>query len=239
MANNYFKFKQFSVVQDLCAMKVGTDGVLLGAWATVTDTDENILDIGCGTGLIALMLAQRTSKARITGIDIDAGAVLQSSLNFMNSPWYDRLRSVHQPLHLFAIGCEQRYDLIVSNPPFFSNSLKAPDKARNTARHTDTLNSNDLLRIASLLLNETGRICLILPVDEGLQLVQSAANNGLYTKQRIEVFPKPGLKAKRLLLEFVKTPCDCHISEITIESEQRHIYSEEFSLMVKDFYLKL
>jgi tRNA1Val (adenine37-N6)-methyltransferase len=239
MPNNYFKFKQFTVVQDLCAMKVGTDGVLLGAWAPVKDTDEEMLDIGCGSGLIALMLAQRTSKVRITGIDIDAGAVLQSSLNFLNSPWPEKLRAVHQALHQFAMECEQRYDLIISNPPYFSNSLKAPDKARSTARHTDTLNSNDLLRISSLLLKETGRICLILPVDEGLQYLNTASNYGLFISRQTKVFPKPGSKAKRLLFELVKIPCECVYSEITIESEHRHVYSEEFTKLVKDFYLKL
>lgn len=239
MANNYFKFKQFKVVQDLCAMKVGTDGVLLGAWAPVMVNDENMLDIGCGSGLIALMLAQRNSIARITGIDIDAGATLQSSLNFLNSPWPDRLRAEHQSLHQFALNCTQRYDLIVSNPPYFTNSLKAPDKARNTARHNDSLNSNDLLRIASLLLKETGRICLILPVEEGELCLKTASNYSLHLRQKIKVFPKPGSKVKRLMFEFVKTPCECTDSEITIESEQRHIYSEEFSILVKDFYLKL
>lgn len=239
MSNNYFKFKQFTVVQDLCAMKVGTDGVLLGAWAEVKNTDEEILDIGSGSGLIALMLAQRNSKARITGIDIDAGAALQSKLNFLNSPWPDRLRAEHQALHQFAMGCEQRYDLIVSNPPFFNNSLKAPVKARNIARHTDALNSNDLLRMASLLLKEKGRICLILPVDEGLLCQNTAMNCGLYLRQQVMVFPKPESRVKRLMLEFVNTPCECMCTEITIESEQRHVYSDAFSMLVKEFYLKL
>lgn len=239
MANNYFRFKQFKVVQDLCAMKVGTDGVLLGAWAPVNENDEYMLDIGCGSGLIALMLAQRNLKAKITGIDIDAGAALQSSLNFLNSPWPDRLRAEHLSLQQFALNCKQRYDLIVSNPPYFTNSLKAPDKARNTARHNDSLNSNELLRISSLLLKETGRICLILPVEEGELCFKTAANYNLYLRQQVKVLPKPESKVKRLILEFVKTPCECMHSEITIESEQRHVYSEDFSMLVKDFYLKL
>ena len=239
MANNYFRFKQFKVVQDLCAMKVGTDGVLLGAWASVNENDEHMLDIGCGSGLIALMLAQRNLKAKITGIDIDAGAALQSSLNFLNSPWPDRLIAEHLSLQQFALNCKQRYDLIVSNPPYFTNSLKAPDKARNTARHNDSLNSNELLRIASLLLKETGRICLILPVEEGVLCFKTAANYNLYLRQQVKVLPKPESKVKRLILEFVKTPCECMHSEITIESEQRHVYSEDFSMLVKDFYLKL
>jgi len=239
MGNNYFKFKQFNVVHDLCAMKVGTDGVILGAWAPVDENDETILDIGCGSGLIALMLAQRTSKANITGIDIDAGAALQSSLNFLNSPWPDRLRAVHQPLHLFAFECESKFDLIVSNPPFFSNSLRAPNKDRTIARHTDTLNSNDLLNISAQLLKETGRVCLILPADVDIHYLNTASNYGLHIRQLVKVFPKQGSKPKRILLELIKTPCFCQISEITIESEQRHSYSEVFTKLVKEFYLKL
>jgi tRNA1Val (adenine37-N6)-methyltransferase len=237
MANPYFSFKQFTVFHHKCAMKVGIDGVLLGVWTDVGHADL-ILDIGTGTGLIALMLAQRSS-ALIDAIDIDADAVIQANENVQKSPWPSRI-AVHQiELQSYVQTAINRYDLIVSNPPYFVNSTKAPVENRNTARHTDTLTHEELLDNALCLLKPTGRICIILPVNEGLSSVEYAASIGLHCTKQVVVFPKPGAAAKRLLLEFSPQFTACVNSEIVIESDVRHQYSPEFTTLAKDYYLKL
>ncbi len=237
MPNPYFSFKQFTVFHDKCAMKVGIDGVLLGAWTSVENANT-ILDIGTGSGLIALMLAQR-SIALIDAIDIDTNAILQAKENCSNSPWANRIALHENSLQQFSETCATKYDLIVSNPPYFVNSLKAPEEARTTARHTDTLSHESLLTTAKQLLKETGRICLILPVNEGLQCVDFANNINLYCRKKVVVYPKPNANPKRLLLEFSLTPSSAIESKLTIESNERHHYSPEFTLLAKDYYLKL
>lgn len=218
-------------------MKVGIDGVLLGAWADVDNADA-ILDIGTGTGLIALMLAQR-SIAQIDAIDIDADAVIQANENIQKSPWSSRIQVSEVELQKYVLNTRNRYDLIVSNPPYFVNSTKAPVENRNTARHTDTLTHKELLDNALTLLKPTGRICVILPVNEGLMSVEYATSIGLHCTKQVVVFPKPGAVAKRLLLEFSQQFTACVNSEIVIESDVRHQYSPEFTTLAKDYYLKL
>jgi len=237
MPNPYFSFKQFTVYQDQCAMKVGIDGVLLGIWAPV-DEAAHILDIGTGTGLIALMIAQR-SQAIVDAIDIEPQAVLQATVNAAHSPWSERVKVMEISLQDFAEATVQRYDLIVSNPPYFINSTKAPYENRSTARHTDSLSHEELIKNAILLLKPTGRICVILPVNEGLRCIELAIQHGLYCSSQVSVFPKPGADAKRLLLEFSLRSCEKSISSLIIETEQRHHYSQDFTRMAKDFYLKL
>jgi tRNA1Val (adenine37-N6)-methyltransferase len=237
MSNPYFSFKQFTIYHDKCAMKVGVDGVLLGVWADVAFA-KSILDIGIGTGLISLMLAQRCG-ANITGIDIDAGAVLQARENVGNSPWSGRVEVLELPLQQFAHTSDRRYDLIVSNPPYFVNSLKAPSESRTTARHTDTLSHENLIDGASKLLTADGRICLILPVIEALQCVEYAQSKGLFCSKLVKVFPKPNVDAKRLLLELSVASMRRIETELTIESDVRHQYSPDFIALAKDFYLKL
>lgn len=238
MANPYFQFKQFTVYHDLCAMKVGIDGVLLGAWAPVDSSANRILDVGTGSGLIALMLAQR-SNAMIDAIDLDEGAVRQTGINVAASDWNNRIRVHHQSLQNFAETQTKVYDLIVSNPPFFISSLKAPDEARTIARHADTLTHEELLKYASELLKKTGRMCVILPVNEGLRCVESAWKFGLYCHQCVHVYPKPKSEPKRLLLEFGFTARETQLSSIEIETAERHQYSAAFTALAKDFYLKL
>lgn len=218
-------------------MKVGIDGVLLGAWADVDNADA-ILDIGTGTGLIALMLAQRSS-AQIDAIDIDADAVIQANENIQKSPWSSRIQVSEVELQKYVLNTRNRYDLIVSNPPYFVNSTKAPVENRNTARHTDTLTHEELLDNALTLLKPTGRICVILPVNEGLLSVEYAISIGLHCTKQVVVFPKPGAVAKRLLLEFSPQFAACANSEVVIESDVRHQYSPEFTTLAKDYYLKL
>ncbi len=237
MANPYFSFKQFTVFQDKCAMKVGIDGVLLGAWTPVVSA-KKVLDIGTGTGLIALMLAQR-NNAEITAIDIEPNAVLQASENVRNSPWIDSIQVLESSLQDFSDNTSEQYDLIVSNPPYFVNSLKASSENRSTARHTDSLTHEELILSSKKLLTKTGRICLILPVNEGFQCVEFAGKQNLYCTKNVRVFPKPDANVKRLLLEFSLMQSEQIESEIIIESELRHHYSPEFTELVKDFYLKL
>jgi len=218
-------------------MKVGIDGVLLGAWVDIGNADS-ILDIGTGTGLIALMLAQR-SDAQIDAIDIDPDAVLQANENVQKSPWISRIAVQQIDLQNYILSTTKRYDVIVSNPPYFVNSTKAPVENRNTARHTDTLTHEELLDNALTLLKPTGRICVILPVNEGLSSVEYAISIGLHCTKQVVVFPKPGAVAKRLLLEFSPKFTACVNSEIVIESDVRHQYSPEFTTLAKDYYLKL
>jgi len=218
-------------------MKVGIDGVLLGAWTNVDDTNS-ILDVGTGTGLIALMLAQRSS-AELDAIDIDENAVLQANENINNSVWNKRIRVQRFSLQDFAQLTSKKYDLIVSNPPYFVNSLKTLVESRTTARHTDTLSHEELLINAKCLLNNTGRICLILPVIEGIQCLNFAKNIGLFCSKKVIIYPKPNTSAKRILLEFNLLPIQLVKSEITIESNERHSYTPEFTKLVKDYYLKL
>jgi tRNA1Val (adenine37-N6)-methyltransferase len=237
MANPYFSFKQFTVYHDKCAMKVGIDGVLLGAWTDVENSNA-ILDIGTGTGLIALMLAQR-GNGTVEAIDIDPNAVLQAKENITNSPWADRIHVHETSLQQFAENSTKRYDLIVSNPPYFVNSTKAPAENRSAARHTDTLSHEELIRNARILLKRTGRISIILPVIEGIKCIEYALQLGLYCTKHVTVFPKPTAAAKRLLLEFSLIPVQNNASELTIEALERHCYSTEFTALAKNFYLKL
>jgi len=218
-------------------MKVGIDGVLLGVWAPVENVSR-VLDIGTGTGLIALMIAQR-SPALIDAIDIDADAVGQATENSMNSPWESRIHTQHISLQDLAETTEERYDLIVSNPPYFNNSTKAPAENRTTARHTDSLTHEELIGNAMRLLKPTGRICIILPVNEGLRCVDFALTKGLSCSRLVKVYPKPNADVKRLLLEFSLTQKQRDDSELVIESDIRHQYSTEFTGLAKDYYLKL
>lgn len=218
-------------------MKVGTDGVLLGAWADVEQA-KWVLDIGTGSGLIALMIAQRSS-AHIVAIDIDEGAAVQAEINAENSPWNDRIKIVKADLKSFTSDTKQRFDLLISNPPYFRNSLHAPDKARTDARHSVENFHNEIVQSAKKLLTPHGRLCLILPVAEGNDCIAYALRSGMFCSKKVRVFAKPESEAKRLLLEFKLVECEPEHTELLIESGNRHDYSEEFTALVKDFYLKL
>ena len=218
-------------------MKVGIDGVLLGIWSRIENTTR-ILDIGTGTGLIALMLAQRSTSI-IDSIDINPYAFAQASENIRLSPWANRVKVQEISLQDFAVKTIHRYDLIISNPPYFINSVKAPDDDRTTARHTDSLTHEELILNSILLLKPLGRICIILPVKEAGQCKNYALSNGLFCNREVSVIPKPNADVKRILMEFGLQDCQNGISELVIESDIRHQYSAEFSLLAKDFYLKL
>ena len=237
MPNLFFNFKQFTVYQDKCAMKVGIDGVLLGAWAPVEEA-QKILDIGTGTGLIALMLAQR-SKAEILGIDIDNKAFLQATENIKNAPWSNRITLIENSIQEFSESTTKRFDLIVSNPPYFVDSFKSPSESRTKARHTDFLLHEDLIICSKRLLTTKGRICLILPVIEGLRCIDFGERLGLFCSKLVKVIPKPGAVPKRILIEFSQFYSKKVEYELLIETENRHSYSEEFTQLAKDFYIKL
>ena len=218
-------------------MKVGIDGVLLGVWSRIENATR-ILDIGTGTGLIALMLAQRSTSI-IDSIDINPNAVIQASENIRVSPWANRLKVQEISLQDFAVNAIHRYDLIVSNPPYFINSLKAPNEDRTTARHTDSLTHEELISYSISLLKPFGRICIILPVIEAIQCKNYALSKGLFCRREVRVIPKPNAETKRILMEFGLLVCQNEVSELVIESDIRHHYSSEFSLLAKDFYLRL
>lgn len=237
MANPYFSFKQFTVYHHQCAMKVGIDGVLLGAWASV-DNCQRILDIGTGTGLIALMIAQRCD-ALIDAIDIAPDAILQATENINLSPWKNRITLHEIAVQNYSSELKDGYDLIVSNPPYFVNSTKSPLENRSAARHTDTLTHEELLEHACKMLNPNGRICFILPIIEGQACINYAFKLGLSSTKIVTVFPKPNAPAKRLLLEFSFIKSETITTDLVIESAERHQYSEEFTQLAKDFYLKL
>lgn len=235
MPNPFFTFKQFTVYHDRCAMKVGTDGVLLGAWSDLSRT-RHLLDIGTGTGLIALMAAQRCPQARITAVDIDPEAVNQARENVIASPWSHRVGVLLQDVCTYMP--DRLFDTIVSNPPFFVDSLKCPDNQRTTARHTDTLDAGRLLEKVAELLTPEGRFSIILPSGQTEGLLRTAASQGLFPSRLTSVITRPGLPPKRSLVEFQKTVQDCQTDELVIELE-RHVYSEDYIALTKEFYLKL
>lgn len=236
MANNYFKFKQFTIIQNLAAMKVGTDGVLLGAWANCTES-KKILDIGTGTGLIALMLAQRCN-AIIDAIDIEENACSEAKSNVTASPWQNRINVFHTSVQDFAKQADLKYDLIVSNPPFFDNSLKAGYNERSTARHTDSLSTSELFFSVKNLLNSNGKFAVVIPTDKMQQYYSNANNNKLQCNKLLCIKPTPTKQAKRLLLEFSFNQSELEENELIVEKYGRHKYSEEYKELTKDFYLK-
>lgn len=221
-----FRFKKFVVEQDLCAMKVGTDGVLLGAWAT---GGTRVLDIGTGTGIIALMLAQRCPQAQVTAIDIDEGAVRQASHNVAQSPFADRIEVLHESVQDFD-GADGGFDAIMSNPPFFIDSLNAPDRQRNIARHAETLTYGQLMQAAWRLLADGGEFSVVVPFDYRQRMEDEATFVGFFPSRVYAVRTSARKPAKRFLLAFRKHPCPCERTEITLGDEA-------YTLLTKDFYL--
>jgi tRNA1Val (adenine37-N6)-methyltransferase len=233
MANLYFRFKQFTVWQDRCAMKVGTDGVLLGAWADPAAA-RRILDIGCGSGLIALMLAQR-SKARIDAVDIDHAACRQAEHNRQCSPWADRIAIHHAPIQTYASEC--RYDLAVANPPYFTHAGQTARRSRAIARHDGTLKQAELLEAARRLLSDQGRLAVIYPLPQARSFERRASGEGWFCRHKLHIKPLPDKPVKRVLLEFVRQPASCREDTMALE-RARHVYTEEFIALIRDFYLK-
>ena len=233
-----FEFKQFSIQQDRCAMKIGTDGVLLGAWVSLEKNPQSILDIGAGTGILSLQLAQRCQAETLEAIEIDEDAFEQCVGNFENSPWGDRLFCFHASAQEYAAEMEEEYDLIISNPPFYSDEYKSGDNKRNTARFTDTLPFRDLAIFAYQFLSEKGIFALILPRKEEENFIALALEVGLFPKRICRVKGNPTSEVKRSLMEFIFEKSEIIEEELTIEIS-RHVYTEAYKNLVKDFYLKM
>ena len=240
MSNDYFRFKRFCVCQGRSAMKVGTDGVLIGAWCSVRQSTKRILDVGCGSGLIALILAQRTESKEldINAIDIDSESVAQATENFEASEWAGRLSAECVSLQDYSRRGECKFDLVVSNPPFFVDSLKAPDLARNNSRHCDTLTHEELLKYSSEMLVNGGRLAVVLPSAEAKRMTDISAVYGMVPSRLCVVKSIERKGEIRRLVEFVKTSewIKCQTEELCIHSDGD--YSDEYKALTKDFYLK-
>ena len=235
MPNSCFKFKQFTIYHDKCAMKVGTDGVLLGAWAPV-DEIKQILDVGTGTGLIAMQLAQRNQQATITAIEIDEAAAEQAKENIAASPWADRIEVICNDFRYYQPG--KRFDLIVSNPPYFIDALKCPDEQRRMARHVGGLNYELLFRNSVHLLSNEGLVSIIIPAEVEREVVDTAWNYNLYPHHRVYVYTKPGKPCRRILITFGFQEKICKEENLCIEVEHNQ-YTPEYIALTHDFYLKM
>jgi len=239
MSSDIFKFKQFQIAQEQCSMKIGTDGVLLGAWVS-TEGANSVLDIGTGSGVIALMVAQRTKAAKISAVEIDEKSFNQAKQNIDNSPWSSRMDLYNNTIQDYAKTINQTFDLIVCNPPFFTGGTFSNNQERNDVRHTIKLPNGDLLMCANNLLNKNGKFCVILPYIEGLRFKEMAETYGLYTNRVTSVIGKVGKPVERLLIEFCKEKCDTvKEDELVIQIGGRDEYSEEYVSLTKDFYLKM
>jgi tRNA1Val (adenine37-N6)-methyltransferase len=238
MSSVPFKFKQFTVNQDKCAMKIGTDGVLLGAWASVSQNPLSILDIGAGTGVISLMLAQRCYAELIDAIEIDDDAYEQCTDNFENSNWSDRLFCYHASLSEFTDEVEDKYDLIISNPPFYSEDYKSANNQRDTARFEKALPFEHLLESISILLAEKGIFTVIIPFKEEESFMNLALKFGLFANRILRVKGNLTSEIKRSLIEFSFIKTEILYSELIIETE-RHQYTQNYINLTKEFYLKM
>ena len=235
-----FKFKEFEIHQDQCAMKIGTDGILLGAWASM-DNVESALDIGAGTGVIGIMLAQRSVSSIIHAVEIDTASWKQAKENMAISPWNDRLTVFNESIQDYSKLCQDEYDLIISNPPFFSGGTLSDSNDRNNVRHTIKLPNGDLLSAARKLMKPNGRFCVILPFMEGLRFVERAEHYNLYCTKMTEVKPKAESAIERLLLRFENNPVKNMVKDSLViqNNGSRNDYTHEYTALTKDFYLNM
>ncbi|MFN4234741.1 MAG: tRNA1(Val) (adenine(37)-N6)-methyltransferase [Bacteroidia bacterium] len=231
-----FTFKQFTVDDNLCAMKIGTDAVLLGAWTTCNKAQQ-ILDIGTGSGILALMMAQK-SQAEITAIEIEEMAFKQAQINFQNSKWADRINLIHSSIQDFTNLSDNTFDVIICNPPYFKNSLKPHKKERTIARHNETLNCEDLFKCAANLMHEESYLNLIYPAEYFEILLKEASKNKLHLIKRCDIHPNINKVANRMMLCFSKKTQTLIHEKIIIELDKRHHFSNEYINLTKDFYLK-
>ncbi len=234
-----FQFKQFSVQQDKTAMKVGTDGVLLGAWCPVDNNPKFILDIGTGTGIIALMLAQRTNAEQIDALEITENAFEEATENFENSPWSDRLFCYHAGLDEFVEEPEDEYDLIVCNPPFYSEDFKTNNEDRDLARFQDALPFDELVEAVDLLLSENGIFAIIIPFKEEEVFINLCAEYELFPTKATRVRGNYDTKIIRSLLAFKRFELSVLVADELVIEINRHEYTDEYIELTKEFYLKM
>ena len=230
-----FSFKQFDIAQDKCAMKVGTDGTLLGSWVKADDP-KKILDIGTGTGLIAIMMAQRFANAQVKAVELDMDASHQAADNFQKTPWSNRLSLENISLQEFKHP--PSFDLIVSNPPYFENNLKAKNKKRTQARHTDTLSFETLIEVGTKLMSNNGSLSIIIPSESKPKVEKLAENHQLFINRLCWVKGTMTTPIKRVLMQFSFQEYPLEENILIIEKE-RHVYTEEYTQLCKDFYLKM
>jgi tRNA1Val (adenine37-N6)-methyltransferase len=235
-SNTHFHFKQFSVRHDRCSMKVGTDAVLLGAWVDVRDI-KSVLEVGAGSGIISLMIAQRTSPVvKIDAVEIERGAAEQAVENILQSPWPSRI--VVHPVAIQDFFPPEQYDMIICNPPFFNNSLKPPDKGRLQVRHTTSLTFEDLVSAAVRLLKSSGKLSVILPEQEGILFSEIALSSQLYNTRKHSFRTRSEKPIERWLLEFSKHKSDLEDGKILLYKGGLE-WSELYKNLTKDFYLKI
>lgn len=235
--NNYFQFKQFKIIQEKSAMKVNTDGVLIGAWVNVEGA-KTVLDIGAGTGLISLMIAQR-SDAIITGVEIEKNAAEEAVQNVLNSKWSNRVFIQNISFQDFSATTENKFDLIVSNPPFFSNSVKNANPHLSMARHNHLLPFADIVLGTKKLLSNNGSLALILPYEQTIEFIKIASEEKLFLHRLTEVKPFPDKEPNRCLMEFSKEELVVQKVQMSVYDESKTDFSEEFKMLARDFYLKL
>ena len=230
MANDYFQFRHFTVYQDRCAMKVGTDGTLLGAWARGGQT---VLDIGTGTGLIALMMAQRFPEAQVVGVDVDPEAVAQARENVAASPFASRIQLLNADIRTLH---HSSFTTIVSNPPYFVDSLACPDGQRTLARHTASLSYRELMQAVCRLLADDGEFSVVIPFDCKARMEDEAALAGLFKVRECAVKTTPRKQPRRYLMAFRKHPAKLELTEGVIETSP-NVRSSWYQELTKDFYL--
>lgn len=235
MSNSWFNFKEFKIIQEKSAFKVGTDGVLLGAWCNIYH-DMEVLDVGTGTGLIALMLAQR-SEANITAIEPDKLSAEEATYNILSSPWSKRINVKEHSLQSFVKICALKFDHIITNPPYFTESLLNRDIRLSKARHNHSLSGKELLRCSEDLLKPEGKLSVILPYKEANLLIADASEFGMYCNRMLNIKPLPGKSVKRILLEFSRKRSRLSTGILIVETGKRHEYSHEYKDLTKDFYL--
>lgn len=233
MANHWFRFKEFTVYHDRCAHKVGTDGVLLGAW-TKAGSPEHILDIGSGSGVISLMLAQRFPGAKVTGIELDQASYEQSLENIQNSPFRDYIQILQGDFITKALP--GKFDLIVSNPPFFKNAMLSGKSERDKARHEFSLPHLPMLEKCASLLHDKGSIAFILPLDESRHLIHESSSLGLHPFRQTIVSNKPSVSPRRMLVQLVKDHQNIMSNELFIRNE-KGAFSKDYKGLTSDFYL--
>jgi tRNA1Val (adenine37-N6)-methyltransferase len=236
LPNTYFQFKQFRINQDHCAMKVCTDSCVFGAYVDVSQAKQ-VLDIGTGTGLLALMVVQR-SEAAVEAVEINPEAQVQALQNFQESPWAERLELHPMPLQEFAKTCTQQYDVILSNPPFFLASLKSENAAKNAAKHTGDLLFEDILSFAQKHLTPEGRLYLLLPPAEANHFAELAKAHELYLTETLEVFTRTGGKCIRHVQTYTFNPAGKAITKtLDIREEDSTTYTADFTALLRDYYL--
>lgn len=234
-----FQFKQFAVKQDQCAMKIGTDGVLLGAWTPIDNNPKSVLDIGTGTGIIALMLAQRSYADQIDALEIDENAYEQAVDNFENSPWGDRLFCFHAGLDEFVEEPEDEYDLIVSNPPFYSEDYRSENEQRDLARFQEAMPFEDLIDAAALLLSENGIFSVIIPYKEEERFIDMCAEVELFPIKVTRVKGSHKTPIVRSLLAFKRYELAVLVADELVIEINRHEYTDDYIELTNAFYLKM